>query len=705
MKLYPTLALLIALLALPQSQADQKKKAEQDSAIRISTSLVEVRAVVTDGSGKPVTGLRAEDFEVLEDKTPQEIGFFSAVTVGSAVITSSREAAAPTAPATTTASTRGPVPTTSPARTVVLFVDNIHMTGANLLLARQALKRFIAESVTGDDLAALMTSGSSLGLFSQFTRDKRLLSMGVDKIGAAGTNRNTLFTPYLSAQIERNDPSALQFGIVTLQQEDGITGPPQVMENLTRARARQILSEAAYQRSLTLNTLKALTERLATLPGQRLIVMLSDGFTLFDRNAGYDTYPLQEITSKAAVSGVVIYTIETKGLEPPAMTDASQRGPIGLPAAQTFLSGERTENQNVMNALARDTGGEPIRNNNDIKAGMKRSLDENAIYYSIGYYPASEEAPKKLRKLTVRIKSHPDYKVRAQQGYIPAIFAKANAEEAARTPKERLIRAMVSPLATSGIGIYATADFIETEADDAQVTLQVYIDGAKLQYREEEERRKFELDLLAVVFNSTGSQVTANETAIRSKLLPATYEAGRSAGYRFTTRVPLPPGFYQIRIGVREPESDIMGTTAAWVQVPDTKKKKLALSNILLTDPAGMDHLVALGKESLTLQTSTRRGLRVFKPNDNLAYYVRVYNAPARGLVYQVQITQGDKVLAEAPWKPIPESNASATRGIELGRMFPLGELPPGFYELRVKVKEEKEKKSIDRDITFEVAK
>lgn len=687
---------------LVQSQADQKKKTEQDQPIRISTSLVEVRAVVTDAAGKAVTGLRAEDFEVLEDKTAQEIGFFSAVTVGSSVITSAAPAAL-SATASSTASARGPVPTTSPSRTVVLFVDNVHMTDSNLLLARQALKKFIAESITGEDLTALMTSGSSLGLFSQFTRDKRLLSMGVDKIGTAGTNRNTLFTPYLSAQIERNDATALSFGIATIAAEEGMSGPPQVMENYTRARARQVLSEAAYQRGLTLNTLRALTERLATLPGQRLIVMLSDGFTLFDRGAGYDTYPLQELTSKAAVSGVVIYTIETRGLEPPAITDVSQRGPVGLPAAQTFLNGERNENQNVMNALARDTGGEPIRNSNDIKAGMKRSLDENAVYYSIGYYPASEEAPKKLRKLTVRVKSHPEYKVRAQQGYIPAIFAKANAEDAARTPKDRLLRAMVSPLATSGIGIYATADFMETEADDSQVTLQVYIDGEKLQYREEEERRKFELDLLAVVFNSTGGQVTANETAIRSKLQAATYEAGKVAGYRFTTRVPLQPGFYQFRIGVREPETDMMGTAAAWVQVPDTKKKKLALSNVLLTDPAGMDHLVALGKESITLQSATRRGVRVYKPNDQLAYYVRVYNAPARGLVYQVQITQGDKVLAEAPWKPIPESNASATKGIELGRMFPLEGLPPGFYELRVKVKGEKEKKSIDREITFEV--
>ena len=712
------IALLVATVAIQhfgmrtqaQSQADpkkkteQEKKAEQEQPIRISTSLIEVRAVVTDATGKAVTGLTAADFEVLEDKTPQEIGFFSAVTVGTAAVSESLEGANRTPTTAARSASGGPAPTTSPARTVVLFVDNVHMTDSNLLTARQALKKFIGESITSSDLTALMTSGSSLGLFSQFTRDKRLLSMGVDKINAAGPNRNTMFTPYLSAQIERNDRSALGLAIAILQAEEGLSGRPEIMEGITRARARQILAEASYQRGLTLNTLRALTEHMATLPGQRLIVMLSDGFTLFDRGGALDTFPLQEITSKAAISGVVIYTIETRGLEAPVMTDVSQRGPIGSSAAQSYLSSERIDNQNVMNALAKDTGGEPVRNTNDIKGGLKRSLDENGFYYSIGYYPVSDESPKKLRKLTVRVKSHPEYKVRAQQGYIPAVFAKASAEAAARTPKERLVRAMVSPLAASGIGIYATADFIETEKDEAQVTLQVYIDGGKLQYREEAERRNFELDLVSIVFNSTGSQVTSNETAIRSKLLTATYEAARSTGYRFSTRVPLQPGFYQIRVGVREPETDMIGTASAWVQVPDTKKKKLAVSNVLLTDPAGTDHLVALGKENITLQTGTRRGVRVYKPNEILAYYVRVYNASARGVVYQLQISQGDKVVAEAPWKPIPDAGGTATKGIELGRMFPLEGLPPGFYELRVKVKEEKEKKSIDREITFEVA-
>src|SRR5437660_12784303 len=49
----------------------------QDEIVRVTTNLVQVDAVVTDNNGKPVTDLRAEDFEILEDGKPQKISNLS----------------------------------------------------------------------------------------------------------------------------------------------------------------------------------------------------------------------------------------------------------------------------------------------------------------------------------------------------------------------------------------------------------------------------------------------------------------------------------------------------------------------------------------------------------------------------------------------------------------------------------------------------
>jgi VWFA-related protein len=50
----------------------------QDELIRVDTDLVTVNVAVTDSKGKPVSGLRQEQFEIFDDKTKQQISHFSA---------------------------------------------------------------------------------------------------------------------------------------------------------------------------------------------------------------------------------------------------------------------------------------------------------------------------------------------------------------------------------------------------------------------------------------------------------------------------------------------------------------------------------------------------------------------------------------------------------------------------------------------------
>src|SRR5580693_1972563 len=68
-------ALPIYLVALPLLE----QTVGQDPVIRVTVDLVQVDAVVTDSQGRHVTGLKAEDFEILEDGKPQKITHFSYV--------------------------------------------------------------------------------------------------------------------------------------------------------------------------------------------------------------------------------------------------------------------------------------------------------------------------------------------------------------------------------------------------------------------------------------------------------------------------------------------------------------------------------------------------------------------------------------------------------------------------------------------------
>src|SRR5213083_742953 len=132
-------------VAQDQTRQDQKKKADQNWVVELKSVLVEVRAVVTDRQGHVVEGLKKEDFEIREKGRLQDLSFFAEQHIGPASISQRVVQANVTLPG------EPPPPEIVPARSVVLFVDTLHLTGANLIRVKESLKKFITERLTDQD--------------------------------------------------------------------------------------------------------------------------------------------------------------------------------------------------------------------------------------------------------------------------------------------------------------------------------------------------------------------------------------------------------------------------------------------------------------------------------------------------------------------------------------------------------------------------
>ena len=167
-----------------------------------------------------------------------------------------------------------------------------------------------------------------------------------------------------------------------------------------RGKANQVLGESAYLRKVTLSTLRGVVARIAEMPGQRMIALFSEGFTLSDSAGGYETADLQSVTSRAARSGVIIYSIAAQGLQVnmvpaslPGIAEGRQgfrglRGSgIARPVLTDYMAAAERDLQDGLNALARDTGGDAFFNTNDFNGRLQKALDDNRIYYTLAYYP------------------------------------------------------------------------------------------------------------------------------------------------------------------------------------------------------------------------------------------------------------------------------------------------------------------------------
>ena len=191
---------------------------ERMHTIKVKTELVELRVSVADRQGHPIGNLAVEDFELRLDGKPRSIDFFSFTRVED----SEKPSGIP-ASGTRQKSMRARL-TGAPVRTVVLFIDTLHLSVSSLALTKQALRKFVDERLTDQDMVALATTAGSLGIAEQFTRNRELLRYGIEKISPGPIMRQSYFTPYLAACIQRGDSEALRIGAALLRLEEGITG-------------------------------------------------------------------------------------------------------------------------------------------------------------------------------------------------------------------------------------------------------------------------------------------------------------------------------------------------------------------------------------------------------------------------------------------------------------------------------------------------
>jgi len=564
--------------------------------------------------------------------------------------------------------------------------------------------------LTDQDLTAIVTSAGSLGVVEQFTRDRRVLRYAVDRLGPRPNARDSLFTPYIAGMVDRGDREALQVArAIYIAEEHASPSDPSITQ-MVEMKARQVLSEATYMRRATLITLREVVQRLSDLPGQRLLVMVSDGFTLFDTGGGQDTNDLQSVTSRAVRSGVVIYSIDAKGLQPPGLFDASLGNIPNDPRISSYVSAGERDLEDGLNALAKDTGGEAFFNTNDTAGAMGRALDDNQVYYTLAYYPVVAESDKKFRKITIKIKNHPEYQVRAQRGYLPADLAKKVKEEEAKTPQQRFVNAILAPLPLTDIGVTAMPNFVEVPQDDAQVSLQIHVDGKTLTYREENGRHRFEAEIVTMIFNSEGKRVDLKSENIQGNLTPARLEVAKQSGFQYNRRVQLKPGLYQIRVGVTEPANERTGTAAAWIETPDlSKKNKLALSSLFLIDAQAMGIQESASNNSQGAAPSLSKliqGIRYYKAGQPVVYFFRLYNAAndkaEADTVMQIEILQDEKPILTIPWQPVTTRQLGKdAKGLVVGGQLAMQKIQLGIYDLRVSVKDPKMKRPVQRSVAF----
>lgn len=745
-----------AAIHLQKTSEQKEQKKQSDSLIRLETELVQLDVVVHDSKGHLVRELKREDFELLEDGKPQQITHFAVGTAARPAVWLGTEPKKTAGNATAAAA---PVEVTL-GRYIVLAVDDVNIAPENLLLAKRVLLRFIEQQMAGGDQVAVVTTSGSIGLFQQFTSERDVLKRAINRLSvrtrtATGANDVPHISDYQAELIDLGDLDALELAIQELirneppppptanntqQSSSGRAGTPSARARaaaIAQGQARAIVAQNANSTIATLSTLENIIRTLRELPGRKILVMLSDGFFM-GGSRHMMQYDLQRVTDAATRAGVVIYSIDARGLIGIAPDgDASQPSSARADLEEVPGVRGRIERSSVdakrdgLNALARDTGGFLVFNNNDLSLGLKRVMDDNETYYVLAYEPPSSRRDGRFHQIEVRVKGQPSLTAQTRKGYFAPndkaterIAEKAAEKSKEKSPekaakdaqaaKEAQIRAGISSLfPLRGIPVDLAADYVDSVEYGPAAIINSHIAATGLNFEQVNDSYRATLEIVGLIFDEKGKVAGNFSERLNVALKPTSFEQAIKNGFSYHRVVQLKPGFYQVRIAVREEGAAQLGSAAQWVEISDLSKKQLTLSGIFLSaakEELGQS-LTNVSKpedKAASYQPGPAKASRRFKHGTSMDFVVMAYNAKAddkgdTDLVIQSQVFSGSKLIFASPLSKIDTTTGLDARHAPYAARVSLASFEPGEYELRLLVIDRTTKTTAHRRVNFTV--
>src|ERR1700761_1656381 len=537
-----------ALLALAAAGA-RAQDSQEAFTLKVNSDLVLTNVVVRDKkTGAVVRGLKASDFQVLENGKPQSIISFDFQSV---------DQAAPLNEATI----NGKSPNTIMGsmnrnvtseqlrnhRLIVMFFDITSMQPEDLDRAQDAARHYVNQQMQPADLVAVVSLDQSLSLDQDFTANKQLL---LNAVNAYSGTQGAGF-------------------------QSGATGTTNQVEDTTAFTPdEQEYNDVNTDRELF--AFEDIAHSLAYINEKKSLLYFSGGI---QRDGIENQASLHAAINASVRANLSIYSVDARGLEAISpLGDASVgslRGTSGYNGAALQNNLDANFNtQEVMATLSSDTGGKSFFDSNDFSPAFERVQRDTSAYYVIGFRSSDIRKDGRYRRLTIKI-NRSDVKLEYRPGYYaPADFKHSNREDREREDQ------LASELPATDVAVYLEALYFRTDETHYFVPVSIVVPGSQIPFVKGGDRDKATLDIIGDVKDAAGHEIGQARQTVKLSIDQA--QQVRQKNVQYSTGFNLPIGKYHLKFVVRENETGRMGSFEADINVPDQRKLPLKMSSVVL---------------------------------------------------------------------------------------------------------------------------
>jgi len=556
---YSLVSMMLGVLVSGMDAQDTVPLKVEKEPIQVRVHLVNIEARVTR-DGVPVKDLTRDDFVLKESGEEKEIAFFYYVDAPSRLVDQkSRSSEGSRAPLTSeseqgTEASDLPVPVSDNAdESDPTWIHIVAETADPIEFRRtaKAIRRFINED---------MQPGFYISLGGMpFTDNRRILLSTLTRLEGGPYGEGSGIDPSMvhlkDLEMMRNIAIAIPFAPDIISIEDALQttavfdGPLEeapVIGVETVSRQIRFFGELAMLRYMDL------VERMALLPGRKSIVVFRNGLRL-----DHETEPiLDQLLSVAARNRVSFYTVDSRGLDvispvkdlryPLAWSRGRLEKYLPDPMGETT---RRREAEQGLVVLARETGGYAVLDSNNLGQILNRVVDDSFSYYVLGYYPENFSHNGRFRKIEVALREKKDCHVAAVRGYTEpkTLRLQSRAErlvslrKSLQVPDRNELEVQVEP------EIFAGPDgnpilFVSAGAGARQFDM-----------KRNSRRTKVEGEILIQIVNRFSQKIPLYHNGeIKEEFDNRDLDNGSNPGINYQTVLPISPGFYDLRVIIRD---------------------------------------------------------------------------------------------------------------------------------------------------------
>ncbi len=534
--------------------------------LHATTQRVSVNLLALDGKGRPVTNLRRDEIQILDNGHLVPLSTFQA---GVARITSAPQSPGEDGMFTNTVEDK------PAADTLILLLDDSHLPFAAMNQARQQVLDFLKQARPGTEFALYAIDEHGFRVLQDVTADP-----------AQVRARLVAWTPSAAAtaqaqaleQRDRQEFDTVHHAVDLNSVNGNYTEIPDYIE--TTDPELRLLGDNP-QRQL-LEGLQALARHFAAVQGQKSLALVSGDSALGDwedRAVGMEKgsrslegalararetlndahIALYVINASQNGGGVIDSSIQFRNVEL-IQGSTDNNGPAGATAGRNLTPGRLTGQMQAnlhgidgpVRTLAEATGGFAV----DRGANLAKTLDQIQSD-TMATAELSFEPPvppdNQQHTITVKIPDRKGLKLRYRATYL-------DAAEPTLTASQQLQQAVWNPEDAHGIGLSATAD---SDADGTTIHLRIELKGLDLRQQDSGPaagRWTDRLYIFTAARNDGTRQAQLSGDTLVLSLEPATYQSGMPAGIPYHRTLKLPSKLASVRVIVVDRNSGRVGT-------------------------------------------------------------------------------------------------------------------------------------------------